>query len=82
VLSDWDVPVKEVLPLSVGDLDRAQSGHLGLIASGHSVPQTPRELHVSERTTTRLTAALLRSLRVSSRAEAASLAGRFGLLDD
>jgi two-component system nitrate/nitrite response regulator NarL len=38
-------------------------------------------LHVSEWTVKRLVAALLRQLLVSSRTEAAALAGRAGLLD-
>ncbi|UOY00374.1 LuxR C-terminal-related transcriptional regulator [Blastococcus sp. PRF04-17] len=37
-------------------------------------------LHVSERTAKRLVAHLLRRLRVSSRVEAAALAGRVGLV--
>ena len=38
------------------------------------------EPHVSERTVKRMTAALLRKLRVTSRAEAAAVAGQAGLL--
>lgn len=52
-----------------------------LIASGATTQRIARELHVSDRTAKRLTASLLRRLGVSSRAEAAMLAGRVGLLD-
>lgn len=52
-----------------------------LLASGRTIGQIADELHVSERTVKRLSAALFRRLRVSSRTEAAALAGRSGLLD-
>jgi two-component system, NarL family, nitrate/nitrite response regulator NarL len=52
-----------------------------LLARGASTAQISGELHVSERTVKRLTAALLRRLGVGSRTEAAVLAGRSGLLD-
>jgi two-component system nitrate/nitrite response regulator NarL len=52
-----------------------------LVASGNSTAELAVALHVSERTVKRLVAALLRQLRVSSRTEAAALAGRAGLLD-
>jgi DNA-binding NarL/FixJ family response regulator len=50
-----------------------------LVADGTSTVDIATELHVSERTAKRLVAGLLRSLRVSSRVEAAALAGRVGL---
>jgi two-component system, NarL family, nitrate/nitrite response regulator NarL len=52
------------------------------IARGASTCQIACSLHVSERTVKRLTAALLRRLGVSTRTEAATLAGRAGLLDE
>jgi two-component system, NarL family, nitrate/nitrite response regulator NarL len=52
-----------------------------LIACGSSTVQIARTMHVSERTVKRLTAALLRALGVTNRTEAATLAGRAGLLD-
>jgi len=51
-----------------------------LLASGRTLAQIATELHVSERTAKRLTATLLRRLRVATRAEAAALAGQAGLL--
>ncbi|MFC7535131.1 response regulator [Actinoplanes sp. GCM10030250] len=53
---------------------------LRLIAGGSSTIEIAGKLHVSERTVKRLTATLLRKLHVSSRAEAAALAGSAGLL--
>ncbi|RJK92759.1 response regulator transcription factor [Vallicoccus soli] len=52
-----------------------------LVAAGRSTVDIAAELHVSERTVKRFTAALLRRLHVATRAEAAALAGRTGLLD-
>jgi two-component system, NarL family, nitrate/nitrite response regulator NarL len=52
-----------------------------MITLGKSSIQIAQKLHVSERTAKRLTAALLQRLRVSSRLEAAALAGRAGLQD-
>lgn len=63
------------------DLDERDRALWVLLATGRTAGQIARELHVSERTLKRLTAALLRRLQVSSRAEAAALAGRSGLLD-
>ena len=51
-----------------------------LLAGGRTLGQIAVELHVSERTVKRLTANLLRRLRVASRTEAAALAGQVGLL--
>ncbi|MDG4782472.1 response regulator transcription factor [Micromonospora sp. WMMD961] len=53
---------------------------LQLIAKGHGTVQIADNLHVSERTVKRLTASLLRKLRVANRTEAAALAGNAGLL--
>jgi two-component system, NarL family, nitrate/nitrite response regulator NarL len=52
-----------------------------LLATGRTTVQIAAELHVSERTVKRMTAALLRRLHVGSRAEAAALAGTVGLLE-
>lgn len=52
-----------------------------MVADGRSTTDIAMNLHVSERTVKRLVASLLRRLRVSSRTEAAALAGRTGLLD-
>ncbi|MEU4688904.1 response regulator transcription factor [Actinoplanes sp. NPDC023714] len=62
---------------SLGDAEREL---LVLIASGASTTVMAARMHVSERTAKRLTAALLRKLRVASRAEAAMLAGAAGML--
>ncbi|WP_229076087.1 response regulator transcription factor [Actinoplanes sp. DH11] len=53
---------------------------LRLIAGGASTSEIAGLLHVSERTVKRLTASLLRKMKVSSRTEAAALAGSAGLL--
>ena len=50
-----------------------------LVAAGTSTVDIATTLHVSERTVKRLVANLLRQLRVSTRVEAAALAGRAGL---
>jgi DNA-binding NarL/FixJ family response regulator len=50
-----------------------------LIAAGAGTVDIALALHVSERTAKRLVAQLLRRLHVSSRVEAAALAGRVGL---
>jgi DNA-binding NarL/FixJ family response regulator len=64
------------------DLDPEERRLLRMIAAGRGTLEIAVTLHVSERTAKRLTAALLRKLRVGSRTEAAALAGRAGLLDD
>lgn len=64
------------------DLDSEERRLLRSIAAGRSTVELAEQLHVSERTVKRMTAALLRKLRVSSRAEAAALAGHAGLLTD
>ncbi|WP_328464728.1 response regulator transcription factor [Actinoplanes sp. NBC_00393] len=61
-------------------LDDADRRLLRLIAAGSSTSDIAGRLHVSERTVKRLTAGLLRKLRVSSRTEAAALAGSAGLI--
>jgi two-component system, NarL family, nitrate/nitrite response regulator NarL len=53
-----------------------------LIADGASTVDIATTLHVSERTTKRLVAHLLRRLDVATRVEAAALAGRVGLGKD
>lgn len=50
------------------------------LAEGRSTTQIANELHVSERSVKRMTASLLRQLGVSTRMEAATLAGQVGLL--
>ena len=61
-------------------LDDAERRLLRLIAAGATTTEIAEELHVSERTVKRLTATLLRTLRVTSRTEAAALAGSAGLI--
>jgi DNA-binding NarL/FixJ family response regulator len=53
-----------------------------LVARGQSTVEIALSLHVSERTVKRLTASLLQRLRVSSRTEAAALAGSVGLIGE
>ncbi|SCF15152.1 response regulator [Micromonospora chokoriensis] len=64
------------------DLDGEERRLLRAIASGRHTVDIADELHVSERTVKRMTAALLRKLRVSNRAEAAAVAGHAGLLGE
>jgi DNA-binding NarL/FixJ family response regulator len=52
------------------------------VAAGATTVEIAEGLHVSERTAKRMVAALLRRLGVSTRAEAAALAGRAGVLDE
>jgi DNA-binding NarL/FixJ family response regulator len=61
-------------------LTEEERGLLQMIASGAATTEMAARLHVSERTVKRQTATLLRKLRVSSRTEAAALAGSAGLL--
>jgi DNA-binding NarL/FixJ family response regulator len=72
-------PVRGRAPVTAG-LDDEERLLLQLIAKGNSTVEISEELHVSERTVKRMTASLLRKLRVSSRTEAAALAGNAGLL--
>ncbi|MEU8391808.1 response regulator transcription factor [Micromonospora sp. NPDC048842] len=64
------------------DLDGEERRLLRAIAAGRSTVDIAEELHVSERTVKRMTAALLRKLRVSNRAEAAAIAGHSGILGE
>ncbi|MET8233826.1 response regulator transcription factor [Micromonospora sp. NPDC005298] len=64
------------------DLDGEERRLLRAIAAGRNTVDIAEELHVSERTVKRMTAALLRKLRVSNRAEAAAVAGQAGLLGE
>lgn len=90
VLDGWAVLPASVLtamlrtkagtPRLPADLDQAERRLLRLIASGGSTVELAERLHVSERTVKRAIAALLRKLRVTSRTEAAALAGTAGLL--
>jgi DNA-binding NarL/FixJ family response regulator len=92
VLDGWAVLPTELLgalltpdrnsrPMPTG-LDDEEYRLLRMIASGLSTVEIGIRLHVSERTVKRSTAALLRKLRVNTRAEAAALAGQAGLLDE
>ena len=72
-------PARGVRP-APAELDEAERQLLQLIAGGATTTEIAVQLHVSERTVKRLTATLLRKLRVSSRTEAAALAGSAGLL--
>jgi two-component system, NarL family, nitrate/nitrite response regulator NarL len=90
ILEGWAVLPSELLgallaPVRGGrpapaDLDAAERQLLQLIAAGATTTEIALQLHVSERTVKRLTATLLRKLRVSSRTEAAALAGSAGIL--
>lgn len=53
-----------------------------LLATGATTVEIAEELHVSERTVKRLVSGLLRRLGVTTRSQAATLAGQTGLLDD
>lgn len=89
-LEGWSVLPSELLAAVVAraagprpaavSLGEDERGLLQLIAAGSSTTEIATRLHVSERTVKRQTAALLRKLRVSSRTEAAALAGSTGLL--
>ena len=88
-MEGWAVMPAALLPTLAGTpsphpaaeaLTEQERHLLKLIAYGSSTVRIAAELHVSERTVKRLTAALLRKLRVSSRTEAAALAGSAGLL--
>ena len=92
VLDGWAVLSRELLtPLTAPmrragpatpNLDAGERRLLRLIAAGCTTVELAEELHCSERTVKRATAALLRKLRVASRTEAAALAGHAGLLTD
>ena len=90
ILDGWAVLPAELLATLLGprpghraapvDLDAPERQLLQLIAAGATTTEIGLQLHVSERTVKRLTATLLRKLRVSSRTEAAALAGSAGFL--
>jgi DNA-binding NarL/FixJ family response regulator len=52
------------------------------VAAGATTVEIAETLHVSERTAKRLVAGLLRRLGVTTRSQAAALAGRAGILDE
>jgi two-component system nitrate/nitrite response regulator NarL len=79
LLSVLLAPTRGVRPAPV-DLDGAEKQLLQLIAAGATTTEIALQMHVSERTVKRLTATLLRKLRVSSRTEAAAVAGSAGIL--
>ncbi|MEU8114370.1 response regulator transcription factor [Micromonospora sp. NPDC048947] len=89
ILDGWAVLPAELLramlrptrPAPV-DLDSEERRLLRAIAAGRSTVDIAEELHVSERTVKRMTATLLRKLRVSNRAEAAAVAGHSGILGE
>ncbi|MGI5149765.1 response regulator transcription factor [Plantactinospora sp. CA-294935] len=72
-------PAYNGLP-ATATLDDEERRLLQLIAKGCRTVEIAEELNFSERTVKRLTASLLRKLRVSNRTEAAALAGNAGLL--
>ncbi|MEW2147415.1 response regulator transcription factor [Micromonospora vinacea] len=87
ILDGWAVLPAELLRAMLRptrsapvDLDGEERRLLRAIAAGRSTVDIAEELHVSERTVKRMTAALLRKLRVSNRAEAAAVAGHSGIL--
>ncbi|MGA5299975.1 response regulator [Nucisporomicrobium flavum] len=90
ILDGWAVMPAELLSAVLGsarragpapvELDKRERTLLQLISAGATTAEIAGRLHVSERTVKRLTASLLRKLRVSSRTEAAALAGRAGIL--
>ncbi|MEV6370927.1 response regulator transcription factor [Micromonospora musae] len=89
ILDGWAVLPSELLRALLRpsravaiDLDSEERRLLRALATGRSTVEIAEELHVSERTVKRMIAALLRKLRVSSRAEAAALAGQVGLLGE
>ena len=65
---------------AAAQLDDNDQRLLRLIATGSSTSEIAGVLHVSDRTVKRLTAALLRKMHVSSRTEAAAVAGSAGLV--
>ncbi|KQS65882.1 response regulator transcription factor [Modestobacter sp. Leaf380] len=91
LLEGWSVVPAALLRRLLADAapreDRGVLGQLSaddrrlwrLVAAGTPTMEIATTLHVSERTAKRLVAGLLRQLRVSSRTEAAALAGRLGL---
>ncbi|MBQ1043296.1 response regulator transcription factor [Micromonospora sp. C72] len=89
VLDGWAVMPGALLRRLVGpvrspglNLDDEERRLLRAIATGEGAVTIAERMHTSERTVKRMTAALLRKLRVTNRVEAAALAGRAGLLDE
>ena len=89
VLDGWAVMPGALLRRLVGparspglNLDDEERRLLRAIATGEATVTIAERMHTSERTVKRMTASLLRKLRVSNRVEAAALAGRAGLLDE
>jgi len=71
---------RQTVHAATAQLDESDRRLLRLIANGSSTSEIAGLLHVSDRTVKRLTAALLRKLHVSSRTEAAAVAGIAGLV--
>jgi two-component system, NarL family, nitrate/nitrite response regulator NarL len=94
VLDGWSVLpeelLREILDRTVPASDEGIAGRLTaderrlwrLVAAGAGTVDIALTMHVSERTAKRLVAQLLRRLHVSSRVEAAALAGRVGLAEE
>jgi two-component system nitrate/nitrite response regulator NarL len=89
VLDGWAVLPGALLRRLLGptrtpgiNLDDEERRLLRAVAAGLGTVEIAQRLHTSERTVKRMTAALLRKLRVANRVQAAALAGRAGLLDD
>ncbi|MEU8369751.1 response regulator transcription factor [Micromonospora tulbaghiae] len=89
VLDGWAVMPGALLRRLVGparspglNLDDEERRLLRAIATGEATVTIAERMHTSERTVKRMTASLLRKLRVTNRVEAAALAGRAGLLDE
>jgi two-component system, NarL family, nitrate/nitrite response regulator NarL len=94
VLDGWSVLpeelLREILDRTVPASDEGIAGRLTgderrlwrLVAAGVGTVDIALTMHVSERTAKRLVAQLLRRLQVSSRVEAAALAGRVGLAEE
>jgi two-component system nitrate/nitrite response regulator NarL len=79
LLGDLLAPARGARPVPV-QLADSERTLLQLISGGATTTEIAVSLHVSERTVKRLTATLLRKLRVTSRTEAAALAGSAGML--
>ncbi|MEU4621831.1 response regulator transcription factor [Actinoplanes sp. NPDC023801] len=75
-----DRPGPQLAHTAAAQLDDNDRRLLRLIATGSSTSEIAGLLHVSDRTVKRLTAALLRKMHVSSRTEAAAVAGSAGLV--
>jgi two-component system, NarL family, nitrate/nitrite response regulator NarL len=94
VLDGWSVLpeelLREILDRTVPASGEGIAGRLTaderrlwrLVAAGAGTVDIALTMHVSERTAKRLVAQLLRRLQVSSRVEAAALAGRVGLAQE